>query len=404
MKNVLNLPNTVSLTRILAAPFLIWAAFTDAPRLFLGLFAFMMITDFLDGFLARTLKQESVLGSQLDTIGDILTALFVIPGAWMLWPDTIKDEAVFFLLIPVLLGTSGAVALIRHGHLPSYHTRSAKLATAVAGVGAWVLFADLTPWMFRGAVVLLAFSSLEEIIISVLLPNWHPNVPSIKHALRERAEALPQSRDTPRSQTRIEEVANGLTHGIGAVIAIPALIVMVVKAARLRDPWLITGVSIFGISLLLMYVASTLYHALPYAKAKARFRILDHVAIFILIAGTYTPFTLGPLRGPWGWSLFGVVWGIALAGAILKIFFTGRGQIVSALVYIGMGWLVLIAILPLLQAVSPLTVGLLVAGGLAYTVGTVFYASRRLKYQHCVWHLFVLAGSIFHTFAVFTLL
>lgn len=401
---VLNLPNAVSLTRILAAPFLIVAAFAEAPRVFLALFAFMMVTDFLDGLLARALKQQTVLGSQLDTVGDILTALFVIPGGWMLWADAVREEAVFFLMVPVILGISGSVALIRHGHLPAYHTRSAKLATALAGVGAWLLFADLTPWVFRGAVVLLACSAVEEIWISLLLPKWHPNVPSVKHALRERAEAILEERGKPESETLIEERVNALSHGLGVFAAIPVLVVMVVKAARLGDPWLVTGVSIFGASLLLMYSCSTLYHSLPPSKAKYNFRILDHVSIFILIAGTYTPFTLGPLRGPWGWSLFGVVWGLALVGGILKVFFTGRARVVSVLVYIGMGWLVLIAFHPLLRVVSPLTVGLLAAGGVAYTLGTVIYASLRLKYHHSIWHLFVLAGSILHTLAVFTIL
>ncbi|MCH8526474.1 MAG: hemolysin III family protein [Kiritimatiellae bacterium] len=207
-----------------------------------------------------------------------------------------------------------------------------------------------------------------------------------------------------KTPSRKEELANGLTHGLGAVTAVPVLVLMVVRASLLGDPWMIVGVSIFGASLVLMYTCSTLYHALPASKAKARFRIFDHVSIFILIAGTYTPFTLGPLRGPWGWSLFGVVWGLALIGAVLKVFFTGRFGIVSVFVYIGMGWLVLIAFHPLLQAVSTLTVGLLAAGGMAYTLGTVFYASRKLRYNHSIWHLFVLAGSVLHTLAIFTLL
>ena len=401
---VLNLPNAVSLTRILAAPFLIWAALAEAPGVFLGLFAFMMVTDFLDGLLARALKQQTVTGSQLDTIGDILTALFVIPGGWILWSDTVREEAVFFLMVPVILGISGSVALIGHGHLPAYHTRSAKLATALAGVGAWLLFADLTPWLFRGAVVLLFASAVEEICITLILPKWHPNVPSVKQALRERAAALSGERGNPLSETLFEERVNALTHGLGAVAAVPVLVIMVVMAARLGDPWLVTGVSIFGASLLLMYSCSTLYHALPPSNAKYCFRIFDHISIFLLIAGTYMPFTLGPLRGPWGWSLFGAVWGLALAGILLKVFFTGRLRVVSVLVYIGMGWMVLIAFHPLLRAVSPMTVGLLAAGGVSYTSGTVIYASLRLKYHHSIWHLFVLLGSLFHVLAVFTLL
>lgn len=399
-----NLPNTISLTRIAAAPFLVWAALADSPRVFLGLFAFMLVTDFLDGFLARRLNLQTVLGSQLDTIGDVLTVLFVIPGAWLLWPGTVREELVFFLLAPGMLALSGSVCLIRHGRLPSYHTRSAKLATATAGVGVWILLAGFTPWLFRGAVLLLAWSAVEEIWITILLPKWHPNVPSVNHALRERASAMLDARGEPNTPTRLEEVASGLTHGIGAISAIPALVLMVVKASMSRDPWMITSVSIFGASLLFMYSCSTLYHALPPSRAKARFRVLDHASIFVLIAGSYTPFTLGPLRGPWGWSLFGVAWGLALLGALLKVFFTGRFGILSVLVYIGMGWMVLVALHPLLQAVSPLTLGLLVAGGVAYTAGTIFYASLRLEFNHSIWHLFVLAGSVLHTLAVFTLL
>lgn len=399
-----NVPNTISLIRIAAAPFLLWSALAGASGFFLGLFALMMVTDFLDGFLARKLKQQSVLGSQLDTLGDVLTVLIVLPGGWLLWPELVREEAVFFLIIPVMLSISGSVSLIRHGRLPSYHTRSAKLATATAGVGVWILFAGLTPWLFRGAVLLLAWSAVEEIWISLLLPHWHPNVPSIRHALRERADAILRATGERRTQTRVEEVINGLTHGIGAISAIPVLVVMVVRASQLGDPWMITSVSIFCATLLLMYTCSTLYHALPPSRGKSRLRIFDHVSIFFLIAGTYTPFMLGPLRGPWGWSLFGVVWGLALVGAVLKIFFTGRFRIVSVFVYIGMGWLVLIVFQPLLQVVTPLTVILLAAGGLAYTLGTVFFASIHLEFNHSIWHLFVLAGSILHTIAIFTLL
>jgi len=399
-----NIPNTISLTRIAAAPTLLWAASAAAPRIFLGVFAFMMVTDFLDGFLARALNRQTVLGSQLDTIGDVLTALFVIPGGWMLWPEVVREEAAFFIAVPVVLAISGSVCLIRHGHLPSYHTRSAKLATAAAGVGVWVLFAGVTPWLFRGAVLLLAASAVEEIWISLLLIKWHPNVPSVRQALNERANAILEQRGELKTQSRMEELTNGLTHGLGAVTAIPVLVMMIIRAAGIRDPWLVVGVSIFGVSLLLMYTCSTLYHALPPSRAKLRFRMFDHVSIFILIAGTYTPFTLGPLRGPWGWSLFGVVWSLALVGAVLKVFFTGRFGIVSVFVYIGMGWLVLAAFHPLSQAVSPVTIRLLASGGIAYTLGTVFYASRRLRFHHSIWHLFVLAGSILHIIAVFTLL
>ena len=152
---------------------------------------------------------------------------------------------------------------------------------------------------------------------------------------------------------------------------------------------------------MLLYGASTLYHALPAPRWKRCLRVFDHAAIFLLIAGTYTPFMLVSLRGPWGWSLFGVVWALAVAGIVLKVFFTGRFRLLSTLIYLFMGWLVLIAIKPLVEALPHGSLVLLFAGGAAYSAGTVFYVWKRLPYHHAVWHLFVLAGSICHFFAVF---
>lgn len=200
--------------------------------------------------------------------------------------------------------------------------------------------------------------------------------------------------------TRGEELANGITHGIGIILAIGALVVMDVFAAKFGNAWHIVSCSIFGATLVVLYTASTLYHSIPFQKTKMLLRIIDHSAIFLLIAGTYTPFTLVSLRGPWGWSLFGAVWGIAVLGVVFQIFLLRRWQFISVGIYVGMGLIILIAIKPLFAALSPTGLKLLVAGGAAYILGLIFYGSSRLPYSHAVWHLFVLAGSAFHFFAV----
>jgi hemolysin III len=206
---------------------------------------------------------------------------------------------------------------------------------------------------------------------------------------------IPVSKYTPR-----EELANSITHGIGIVFAIGALVVMDVFAALFGDAWHIVSCSIFGATLIILYTASTLYHSIPLPKTKMLLRIIDHSAIFLLIAGTYTPFTLVSLRGPWGWSLFGAVWGIALLGVIFQVFLLRRWPTISVGIYVGMGLIILVAVKPLFAALSPMGLKLLVAGGLAYVLGIIFYASNRLPYSHAVWHLFVLAGSALHFFAV----
>lgn len=197
-----------------------------------------------------------------------------------------------------------------------------------------------------------------------------------------------------------EEIANAVTHGIGALVSIGAGAVLITLAALTRDPWLIVGSSVFVASLVLLYTASTLYHAIPNPTARRWLQVVDHCAIYVLIAGTYTPFTLGALRGTWGWSLFGVIWGLAVTGVVFKLFFTGRFKIASTLIYIGMGWLIVVAAQPLLAAVDGATFGWLLAGGIAYTAGTIFYASRRIPFAHAIWHVFVLAGSGCHFAAV----
>ena len=197
-----------------------------------------------------------------------------------------------------------------------------------------------------------------------------------------------------------EEIANSVSHGIGALLAVGGLVFLTVLAALRGNVWHIVGCSVFGAALVLLYTTSTLYHGIQHPRGKAILRALDHSAIFILIAGTYTPFALVSLHGPWGWSLFGVIWGLAVLGIVLQMGVLGRGTAASVLLYVGMGWVVVVAIKPLLEAVAPGGLALLVIGGLAYTAGTGFYAWRRLPYHHAVWHGFVLLGSASHFFAI----
>jgi len=199
---------------------------------------------------------------------------------------------------------------------------------------------------------------------------------------------------------RGEELANMLTHGVGALASAIAVPLLVVIAVYDGNAWDIFSVSLFGATLLLLYLASTLYHGARNPKVKARLKVFDHCAIYLLIAGTYTPFALGVLRGAWGWSLFGVIWGFAVAGVTFKLFFAGRFRLASTLVYIGMGWLVLVAAGPLIRSASPIALVWLTAGGIAYTAGTPFYQLGRFRFAHAVWHGFVLAGSACHVVAV----
>ena len=197
-----------------------------------------------------------------------------------------------------------------------------------------------------------------------------------------------------------EEIANSVSHGLGVLLAIAAVPVLVVGAVRRGTAADIVGASVFGAAMVLMYLASTLYHALPPGRAKRIFRVLDHSAIFLMIAGTYTPFTLGVLFGGWGWTLFGLVWGVAAAGIVLKAVAGIRFKVFSTLLYIAMGWLMVIAIKPLLSGMEPAGLLWLLAGGLAYTLGTAVYAIKGVRYSHFVWHLFVLTGSACHFVAV----
>ena len=196
------------------------------------------------------------------------------------------------------------------------------------------------------------------------------------------------------------ELANTLTHGLGVLASVIALVLLVMVAAQGGDPWEIVGVSIFGATLVLLYLASTIYHAVQSPDVKARLKVLDHSAIYLLIAGTYTPFMIGVLRGGWGWSMFGVIWGLALAGVVFKLFLTGKFPRISTMIYVLMGWLVLIAAVPMLKLMDPRTLTWLVAGGITYTAGTVFYHNQRIAQAHAIWHLFVLGGSVCHALAV----
>lgn len=175
---------------------------------------------------------------------------------------------------------------------------------------------------------------------------------------------------------------------------------LVVFATSRGDAWHVVSVAVFGATLVVLYAASTFYHALPSPRTKKFFRALDHSAIYLLIAGTYTPFTLVNLRGGWGWTLFGLVWGLATLGVVLEVTAKTRMKVFSLVLYVGLGWLVAIAIKPLLAAVATGGLVLMVAGGLAYTGGVVFYASRRIPFNHAIWHVFVLGGSVCHFFAV----
>jgi hemolysin III len=197
-----------------------------------------------------------------------------------------------------------------------------------------------------------------------------------------------------------EELWSALTHGLGAVVSLGAGAVLITLAAVWGNGWQLGSAIVFGISLLLLYVASTLYHAVPHQVAKARLKIFDHCAIFVLIAGTYTPFTLIGLREHGGWWLFAAIWTLAVLGVVFKLFFTGRFKGLSTMIYIGMGWIVMFAIKPLLQQIDTVTLVWLFSGGIAYTAGTLFYMSRRIRYAHAIWHVFVLIGSVCHFVAV----
>lgn len=205
----------------------------------------------------------------------------------------------------------------------------------------------------------------------------------------------------PQIENRNERLANVATHALGLGLSSGGAVALIVASIWRGSVWHIVGSSIFAASLILLYSSSTLYHVFTTPRVRRVFRALDHSAIYVLIAGTYTPFTLVSLRGGWGWSLFGVLWGLALCGVVLKIFAVGRFPTLSTTVYILMGWMGVIALKPLLAAVSLPGLLWLLAGGVLYTGGVIFYLAKRLPYNHAVWHLFVLGGSVCHYGAVF---
>ncbi len=197
-----------------------------------------------------------------------------------------------------------------------------------------------------------------------------------------------------------EEIAHSVTHGIGALLAVAGLVVLTTLAALSGEAVHVVSSVVFGTTLVILYSASTLYHAVSSPRVKMVLRVIDHSSIFLLIAGTYTPFTLISLSGPWGWTLFGIIWGLAALGIIAQFFRLGRSNLFQIILYLTMGWAALAAVGPIIRAVPPAGLTLMVAGGLAYTVGVVFYLTRRIPYHHAIWHLFVIAGSVLHFFAV----
>ena len=199
---------------------------------------------------------------------------------------------------------------------------------------------------------------------------------------------------------RREELASALTHGLGATAALAAGAVLITLAALFGNAWQLGASIVFGITLLLLYLASTLYHAVSHPVTKGRLKVFDHCAIYLLIAGTYTPFTLTSLRGELGWQLFAAIWTLALAGVVFKLFYTGRFRGLSTAIYVAMGWLVVIAIGPVAAALDAWTLGWIIAGGVFYTLGTFFYMRDSIPYAHAIWHLFCIGGSVCHYVAV----
>jgi hemolysin III len=197
-----------------------------------------------------------------------------------------------------------------------------------------------------------------------------------------------------------EEAANSISHGLGLVLAIAAVPILVIEAKRGGNVPFIVGVCVFGATMVLLYLASTLYHSLTHEAGKSLCRLFDHTAIFLLIAGTYTPFSLGVLRGPWGWSLLAIIWALAILGITLKIRVRTRFSRITIVLYVIMGWLAIVAIKPILLLVPVPGILLIFAGGIAYTTGLAFFAAQRLRYNHFIWHLFVIAGTACHFFAV----
>jgi len=201
-----------------------------------------------------------------------------------------------------------------------------------------------------------------------------------------------------------QEIANSITHGLGVLLSITGIVFLVISSVMRGTVWHVVSFSVFGVSSLMLYTMSTLYHAIPFAKAKKVLRVFDHASIYILIAGTYTPFALTILRPTVGWWIFGVIWGAAIIGIALKPFLLGKARFVSTVAYVLMGWVVVFAWKPLVAAANPTTLWFIVAGGIAYTAGSLFYLIKKTSWTHPVWHVFVAAGTVLHFFAVMAIL
>jgi len=212
-----------------------------------------------------------------------------------------------------------------------------------------------------------------------------------------------QSVNTFRQLSKGEEIANSITHGIGALLSIVALVILIIVAGRHDDIWHMVSFSIYGCTLVLLYLSSTLYHSFSSPRIKNIFARFDHISIFLLIAGTYTPILLTTLRGVWGWTLFGIIWSIALAGAVIRSIWVYRFRKLMVAIYLLMGWMFILAGNQIYHSLPSISLTFLVLGGVAYSVGVIFYLWRTLPYGHGIWHLFVLAGSVLHFFAIYSL-
>ncbi len=260
------------------------------------------------------------------------------------------------------------------------------------------IYADGEPWSAE------KFESPKPVWLIRKLDTWAETTVQRRRSIA-RGEIQPEAASDPsRVYSRGEEIANWVTHGLGLIASIGALVLLVRFASLRGNTWHIISFTVFGVSLITLYAVSTLYHAWKSTGTKKLFRKLDRAAIFLLIAGTYTPFLLTNLRGPWGWTLFGIIWGLSAVGIVVQLLYGNRFRYSSTLVYLIMGWLIVVAAKPLLAAVPHGSLWLLLAGGLCYTVGIIFYLWRKLKFHHAFWHSFVLGGSACHFLAVFLFL
>lgn len=212
-----------------------------------------------------------------------------------------------------------------------------------------------------------------------------------------KAEA---TQDLTKRYTLGEEIFNSVSHGAGGMLAIAGTVVLIVIAALYSNAWGVVSSAIYGASMIILYTMSTLYHAITNKKAKSFFRIMDHNTIFILIAGTYTPYTLVPLRGPVGWTLFGIIWGAAIIGIVFNSISLEKAKKLSLVCYVAMGWAIIFAIKPMIASVTKTSLVFLLIGGIFYTAGIVFYAVKKIRYFHSVWHLFTVGGTVFHYFSI----